>query len=98
MRTSSEIKEKREKLRKDLANLSQKFRELYNGKRPDEDIESRNTRWKEMDGTKKNIELIKGQIEALTYALNEDFELSELDENLSMRTILHGDWRDDLRG
>jgi len=96
MRTVQSIRDKREKLRNDLAIIDAKLRELYQTDRTNESNDDKRERWKEIDGLRRNKELIRGQVEALTYVMNEDYEMSEIDENLSMRTIIYGDWRSEL--
>lgn len=98
MRETLNIKAKREKLRVDLSLLNEKWKELYYGREIDESKEDKTKRYNEMRTLERNKHIICGQIEALTYVMNEDFEMTELDVNLSMKTIIHGDWRDGFRG
>lgn len=95
MRNLDIIKSKRAKLYEDLESLKLKWRELYYSKSPDETKEARSQRCKEMGAIKANEKLIEGQIEALTFVLNEDYVMSELNDNLEMVTI---DWRENMIG
>lgn len=98
MRNLEVIKSKRVKLYEDLALLKSRFTEIYYSARPDENKEVRSERYKEMRVIEGNKKLIEGQIEALTFVLNEDYKMSELTKDLKLVSFVHGDWRDDLGG